>query len=85
MEALTKKRVYDNTIEFEYILSSGRRVKLFQLPVFKETAFFTDAQGALFIQCCSGKSYPIYRDRVIRTKAGFVDAVYAYRTTGMPV
>jgi hypothetical protein len=85
MEALTRKRVYDNTIEFEYILSSGRRVKLFQLPVFKETAFFTDIQGTLFIQCCSGKSYPICRNRVIKAKLEFVDAVYAYRTTSAPV
>jgi hypothetical protein len=80
MEPFTRKRVYDQTIEFDFILRSGKRVKLFQLPVFKETVFFTDQHGALFIQCCSEKIYTIQRDGAIKTKEEFVNAVYMYRT-----
>jgi hypothetical protein len=75
----SKESISNHTVEFDYIMESGKRVKIFQLPVFEATTFFTSLHGFLYLQTSSCKVFLIASDSLIYKKENFVDAVWNFR------
>lgn len=75
----SKESISKHTVEFDYIIASGKRIKIFQLPVFEATTFFTTLHGFLYLQTSSCKAFLITSDPRIYKKEDFVDAVWNFR------